>query len=103
MEVEAVELKRIAMRNGMKTLHQDCLLIPDYALEKWLYGSSWYLDGLTVVSSITQTVNLPIEYCDKAVAPFVGMTVIKRFLDQVGIREKSGSLDLDWSESLHAL
>jgi hypothetical protein len=64
-----------------------------------LYGSSWYLDGLTVVSSFTQTVNLPIEYCDKSVAPFGGMTVIKRFLDQVGIREKLGSLDLasPWS------
>lgn len=47
--------------------------------------------------------NLPIEYCDKSVAPVGGMTVIKRFLDQVGIREKLGSLDLDWSESLHAL
>jgi hypothetical protein len=68
-----------------------------------LYGSSWYLDGLIVVSSFTQTVNLPIEYCDKSVAPVGGMTVIKRFLDQVGIREKLGSLDLDWSESLHAL
>ncbi len=39
-------------------------------------------------------VNLPIEYSDKPVTPFGGMAIMKRFLDQVGIREKLGSLDL---------
>ena len=39
-------------------------------------------------------VNLPIEYSYKPVTPFGGMAIMKRFLDQVGIREKLGSLDL---------
>ena len=39
-------------------------------------------------------VNLPIEYSDKSVTPFGGMAVMKRFLDQVGIREKLSALDL---------
>lgn len=39
-------------------------------------------------------VNLPIEYSDKPVTPFGGMAVMKRFLDQVGVREKLGELDL---------
>ena len=32
-------------------------------------------------------VNLPIEYSDKAVTPFGGMSLLKRFLDQTQIRE----------------
>jgi hypothetical protein len=39
-------------------------------------------------------VNLAIEYSDKPVTPFGGMALMKRFLDQVGIREKLGTLDL---------
>jgi hypothetical protein len=39
-------------------------------------------------------VNLPIEYSDKPVTPFGRMALIKRFLDQVGIREKLRTLDL---------
>ena len=39
-------------------------------------------------------VNLPIEYSEKPVTPFGGMALMKRFLDQVGIREKLGTLDL---------
>ena len=36
-------------------------------------------------------VNLAIEYSDKPVTPFGGMALMKRFLDQVGIREKLGT------------
>lgn len=39
-------------------------------------------------------VNLPIEYSDKPVTAFGGMALIKRFLDQTGIREQLGRLDL---------
>lgn len=39
-------------------------------------------------------VNLPIEYSDKAVTPFGGMALMKRFLDAVGIRDKLKELDL---------
>jgi hypothetical protein len=35
-------------------------------------------------------VNLPIEYSDKPVTPFGGMVLMKRFLDQTGIREQLG-------------
>jgi hypothetical protein len=38
--------------------------------------------------------NLPIQYSDKPVTPFGGMAVMKRFIDQVGIREYLGELDL---------
>ena len=38
--------------------------------------------------------NLPIEYSDKPVTPFGGMALMKRFIDQVGIREYLGELDL---------
>jgi len=33
-------------------------------------------------------VNLSIEYSDKQVTPFGGMSLMKRFVDQLGIREK---------------
>lgn len=39
-------------------------------------------------------VNLPIVYSDKPVTPFGGMALMKRFLDQVGIREYLAKLDL---------
>ena len=39
-------------------------------------------------------VNLPIEYSSKPVTPFGGMSLMKRFVDQVGIREKLDSLPL---------
>ena len=39
-------------------------------------------------------VNLPIEYSDKPVTPFGGMALMKRFLDQTGIREQLRTLDL---------
>ncbi len=32
-------------------------------------------------------VNLPIEYSEKQVTPFGGMSLMKRFLDQTKIRE----------------
>ena len=38
--------------------------------------------------------NLPIEYSDKPVTPFGGMTLIKRFVDQIGIKEFLRTLDL---------
>lgn len=39
-------------------------------------------------------VNLPIEYSDKAVTPFGGLSLMKRFVDQTGIREYLGQLNL---------
>ena len=33
-------------------------------------------------------VNLPIEFSDKQVTPFGGMSLMKRFIDQTGIREE---------------
>ena len=39
-------------------------------------------------------VNLPIEYSDKQVTPYGGMSLMKRFIDQTGIRNFLGSLDL---------
>lgn len=38
-------------------------------------------------------VNLPIEYSDKPVTPFGGMTLMKRFVDQTGIRERLPTLE----------
>jgi hypothetical protein len=35
---------------------------------------------------MTFTVKLPIEYSDKPVTPFGGMALMKRFIDQTGIR-----------------
>ncbi len=39
-------------------------------------------------------VNLPIEYSDKAVTPFGGMSLMKRFIDKVGIQEYLQELPL---------
>ncbi|MFM8739887.1 MAG: hypothetical protein ACKOC0_06745, partial [Cytophagales bacterium] len=39
-------------------------------------------------------VNLPIEYSDKQVTPFGGMSLMKRFLDQTNIREQLEALNL---------
>lgn len=39
-------------------------------------------------------VNLPIEYSDKQVTPFGGMSLMKRFIDRTQIRDKIKSLDL---------
>lgn len=39
-------------------------------------------------------VNLPIEYSDKKVTPFGGMSLMKKFIDQTGIRERLSELDL---------
>lgn len=39
-------------------------------------------------------VNLPIEYSDKPVTPFGGMSLMKRFLDQTEIKAYLGTLDL---------
>jgi len=39
-------------------------------------------------------VNLPIEFSDKAVTPFGGLSLMKRFLDKVGIREYLKSIAL---------
>jgi hypothetical protein len=39
-------------------------------------------------------VNLPIEYSNKQVTPFGGMSLMKRFIDQTGIRDYLGTLDL---------
>ena len=45
-------------------------------------------------------VNLPIEYSDKQVTPFGGMSLMKRFIDQTGIREYMSDLDLPrWDTS----
>jgi len=39
-------------------------------------------------------VKLPIEYSDKPVTPFAGMALMKRFIDQTGIREHLATLNL---------
>lgn len=39
-------------------------------------------------------VNLPIEYSSKQVTPFGGMSLMKRFIDQTGIREFLNNLNL---------
>ncbi|SFF12530.1 IS1380 family transposase [Thermophagus xiamenensis] len=39
-------------------------------------------------------VNLPIEYTDKKVTPFGGMSLMKRFVDSIKIREQLSLLDL---------
>jgi len=39
-------------------------------------------------------VNLPIAYSDKKVTPFGGMSLMKRFIDQTGIREHMSSIGL---------
>ncbi len=39
-------------------------------------------------------VNLPIEYSDKQVTPFGGMSLMKRFVGQTGIRDYLQELDL---------
>lgn len=44
-------------------------------------------------------VNLPIEYSDKKVTPFGGMSLMKNFIDQTCIREKLSELDLPYPES----
>ena len=44
-------------------------------------------------------VNLPIEYSDKQVTPFGGMSLMKSFLDQTGIREFMQELDLPYPNS----
>lgn len=44
-------------------------------------------------------VNLPIEYSDKKVTPFGGMSLMKRFIDQTGIRDQLAELDLPQSGS----
>lgn len=46
------------------------------------------------MKSSTKMVNLPIEYSSKPVTPFGGMSLMKRFIDQVGIREKLEALNL---------
>ena len=39
-------------------------------------------------------VNLPVELTDKQVTPFGGMSLMKRFVDSLGIREKLKELAL---------
>jgi hypothetical protein len=39
-------------------------------------------------------VNLPITYSDKRVTPYRGMSLMKRFVDQTGIRDYLSELDL---------
>jgi len=39
-------------------------------------------------------VNLPIEYSDKKVTPFGGMSLMKRFVDSIQIRDALSTLDL---------
>jgi len=39
-------------------------------------------------------VNLPVEFSDKKVTPFGGMSLMKRFVDSLGIREKLKELPL---------
>jgi prepilin-type processing-associated H-X9-DG protein len=47
-------------------------------------------------------VNLPIEYSDKPVTPFGGLALMKRFVDQTGIREHLATLELPQGNSNRA-
>ena len=47
----------------------------------------------------TQMVNLPIEFSDKQVTPFGGMSLMKRFVDSLGIRNKLRELPLPQGQS----
>lgn len=66
----------------------------------WVFeynGKSWKLAVQTVyypLSNFTHMVNLPIEYSDKPVTPFGGMSLMKRFVDQTGIRDFLSQLNL---------
>jgi hypothetical protein len=51
------------------------------------------------IFNFTQMVNLPIEYSDKQVTPFGGMSLMKRFIDQTGIRNYLSCLNLPISGS----
>jgi len=44
-------------------------------------------------------VKLPIEYSDKKVTPFGGMSLMKQFIDKTGIREHLNTLDLPLGKS----
>ena len=44
-------------------------------------------------------VNLPVEYSDKQVTPFGGMSLMKRFIDQTGIRGYLDELNLPQPQS----
>ncbi len=44
-------------------------------------------------------VNLPIEYSDKKVTPFGGMSLMKRFIDKTGIRDYLSALNLPEPQS----
>ncbi len=50
--------------------------------------------GVLKIIEFTHMVNLPIEYSDKKVTPFGGMSLMKRFVDSIGIREYLSTLDL---------
>jgi len=47
-------------------------------------------------------VNLPIEFSDKKVTPFGGMTLMKRFVDSLGIRDQLRALPLPQGQSNRA-
>ena len=47
-------------------------------------------------------VNLPIEFSDKKVPPFGGMSLMKRFVDSLGIRDKLNTLPLPEGQSNRA-
>ena len=47
-------------------------------------------------------VNLPIEFSNKPVTPFGGMSLIKRFVDSLGIRDKLRELPLPQGQSNRA-
>ena len=51
---------------------------------------------------ITLMVNLPIECTEKPVRPFGGMALMKRFVDQTGIRGHLATLDLPQGGSSRA-
>jgi hypothetical protein len=50
--------------------------------------------GVDGYGRLTLMVNLAIEYSDKPVTPLGGMALIKRFVDQLGIREHLATLEL---------
>ncbi len=52
------------------------------------------MQGIDEDAIITVTVNLPIEYSDMPVTPCGGVALMRRFIDQTGIREQLATLEL---------
>jgi len=75
---------------------------PDYALEIGIQAESAMLVEFLSDMRLTQMINLPIEFSDKQVTPFGEMSLMKRFVDSLGIRDKLRELPLPQGQSNRA-